>query len=130
MPNASGVYVGDMEVRCTHEKSGVQLVVDPTGGSFSPTELCATALGACILLTMGYYGMKHGVDVTGTTFAVTEEYARDHRRIARLEVVFSMPDRPFSDREKRSIERAARACPVHNSLNPEIEQVLTFHWPQ
>ena len=48
--------------------------------------------------------------------------------ISTLEVVFTMPDREYTDKQKTMIERAAHTCPVHLSLHPDVEQVFTFHW--
>ena len=52
------------------------------------------------------------------------------RRIGKVEVVFTMPDRPYSEKEKKVMERAANTCPVHLSLHPDVEQVFTFKWRQ
>lgn len=39
-----------------------------------------------------------------------------------------MPDRPYTEKQKASIERAAHTCPVHLSLHPDMEQVFIFNW--
>ena len=48
--------------------------------------------------------------------------------ISKIELVFDMPDREYSEKEKTQIERAANSCPVHGAFRPEIEQVFTFNW--
>lgn len=134
MPTITGTYLGDLRVEFTHVASGARLVTDAPvdnngkGEGFSPTDLCATALASCAMTIIGIYGKRHDVDVSGTRIEVTKTMSADPRRIGRLEVVFDMPDRPYTDKQKIMIERAAHTCPVHLSLHPDIEQVFTFRW--
>ena len=132
MPTVSARYLGDLRVECTHNQSGTTIITDaPTdnsgkGEAFSPTDLCATALGACAMTIMGIYAQKHGMDLTGAEMEINKIMSADPRRIGKVEVVFKMPARQFSEKDKTVLERAARACPVHKSLHPDVEQVLTF----
>ena len=136
MPTVTAIYQGNLRVECRHEQSGTTIVTDAPvdnrgrGEAFSPTDLCAAALGACAMTFMGLYGQEHDVDVSGTRMEITKTMSANPRRIGKIEVIFTMPDRPFSEKDKTSLERAARACAVHKSLHPDIEQVLTFRWPQ
>ena len=68
------------------------------------------------------------VDVTGTTIEISKTMSANPRRIGKIEIIFNMPDRDFSEKEKTMIERAAHTCPVHLSLHPDTEQVFTFKW--
>ena len=68
------------------------------------------------------------VDVTGTTIEISKTMSANPRRIGKIEIIFNMPDREFSEKEKTMIERAAHTCPVHLSLHPDTEQVFTFKW--
>lgn len=127
-------YLGDLRVECTHVKSGATIVTDAPvdnngkGEAFSPTDLCSASLGACAMTIIGIYGKQHGVDVTGTTLEITKTMAADPRRIGKIEVVFHMPDRDYTDKQKLLIERAAKTCPVHLSLGADVEQVFDFRW--
>lgn len=134
MATITATYNGDLRVECVHCQSGVKIVTDAPvdnngkGESFSPTDLCATALGTCAMTIIGIYGKNHNVDVTGTTLEITKTMARDPRRIGKIEVIFHMPDRDYSDKEKIMIERAAHTCPVAKSLGSELEQEFIFDW--
>ena len=77
---------------------------------------------------IGIYGKNHGVDVTGTEVEITKTMSASPRRIGKIEVVFKMPARSYSEKEKASIERSAHSCPVHLTLHPDVEQVFTFIW--
>lgn len=134
MATVTAKYLGDLRTECVHVASGTKLVTDAPvdnqgkGEAFSPTDLCATALAACAMTIIGIYGKSHDVDVTGTTIEVTKTMNANPRRIGKLEVVFTMPDREYTDKQKLLIERAAHTCPVHLSLHPDVEQVFTFKW--
>jgi|LakMenEpi03Aug12_release.lakeMendotaPanAssembly.Ray.scaffolds.fasta_scaffold288498_2 putative redox protein len=134
MVKLSSTYEGGLRCRAVHGPSGTALVTDaPTdnhgkGESFSPTDLVATALGACMMTVMGIVAERHGVDLTGMT-AETEKVmtAQPPRRIAslRTRLVIPLPaDHPHRER----LETAARACPVHASLHPEIDAAIEFVW--
>jgi putative redox protein len=127
-------YQGDLRCEARHEPSGMVLTTDAPvdnegkGESFSPTDLAATSLGTCMLTIMGIAARKQGVDLAGTTVRVVKEMsARPPRRIARLSVVFTIP-LPASHEKRVLLETAAKNCPVHLSLHPDVEQVMRFDW--
>src|SRR5258708_26082408 len=59
-------YQGDLQCRAVHGPSSAVLVTDAPvdnqgrGESFSPTDLVATGLGACMATVMGILARKHG----------------------------------------------------------------------
>lgn len=135
MATVTGTYLGGLRVEARHEQSGATLITDAPvdnkgqGRSFSPTDLCSTSLGACAMTIMGIFAEAHGLNIDGATFAVTKTMsASAPRRIAKIEVAFTFPDKGYSDKDKKSLERAALTCPVHHSLGPEVEQVISFNW--
>lgn len=128
-------YLGDLKVECIHNASGVKLLTDAPldnhgqGSSFSPTDLCVTSLAACAMTIIGITANTHGFDVTGTEIEVLKIMtSKPPRKIGRIEMIFHMPPREYSTKEKQMIERAARTCPVHLSLDPGIEQLFIFEW--
>ena len=136
MATATGTYLGDLRVELRHEQSGATIMTDAPvdnhgkGEAFSPTDMVGAALGACAMTIIGIYAQAHNVDVSGMKMEVTKTMNADPRRIGKLEVTFIMLKRAYSDKEKVSIERAARTCPVHLSLHPDTEQVFTFLWQE
>ena len=64
-------YLGDLRTRCTHEKSGAQLITDaPTdnhgkGESFSPTDLVATGFISCMLTVVGIHCNENNIEMLG-----------------------------------------------------------------
>lgn len=127
-------YLGDLRCEARHEPSGTLVTTDAPvdnegrGESFSPTDLAATSLGSCMLTIMGITARRHGVDLGETTVKVLKEMtAQAPRRIARLTVVFTIP-LPADHPQRTLLENAARSCPVHLSLNPDIVQEMRFDW--
>lgn len=134
MATISEKYMGDLRVECVHNASGTVIITDAPvdnqgkGEAFSPTDLCATALASCATTIMGIYARSHDIDITGMTVEVVKTMSASPRRIGKLEVTFNMPEREYSDREKKALINAAHTCPVHLSLHPDIEQIFTFNW--
>src|SRR5512140_3043505 len=108
-------YVGELHCRATHGPSGQSFTTDaPTdnggkGEAFSPTDLVATALGACLSTVMGLTARRTGIDLDGTRVRVLKEMTADPvRRIGRLTatVVFP-PGRRFTPEDRARLERTA-----------------------
>ena len=127
-------YQGDLHCKAVHGPSGAELTTDAPkdnqgrGESFSPTDLVATALGSCMLTIMGIMARTLNIDIAGATATVEKEMTTaPPRRIQRLTVRIHVPhDLSSEDREK--LERAARTCPVHKSLHPDVEIPIEFTW--
>ena len=127
-------YLGDLRVKATHGPSGTVLHTDAPvdnhgkGESFSPTDLAATALTACMATIMGIQARTLGVELRGMRLSVEKHMtAQPPRRIARLVLRIDMPAGVPADARPR-LERAAAACPVHHSLHPEIVTEVTWNW--
>ena len=127
-------YLGDLRCEARHEPSGTVITTDAPvdnegrGESFSPTDLAATSLGACMLTIMGIAARKQGVDLGDTQVKVLKEMTpKPPRRIAKLTVVFTIP-LPASHEKRAMLEEAARNCTVHLSLDPGVEQEMRFDW--
>ncbi len=134
MVNVQIEYQGDLHCKATHGPSGTELSTDAPkdnqgrGESFSPTDLVATALGSCMLTIMGIAARTLNVDISGARSTVTKEMtAAPPRRIERLTVRIHVPH-ALSAEDREKLERAARACPVHRSLHPEVQIPIEFTW--
>ena len=134
MTTAKVTYQGGLRTEAEHLKSGNKMITDaPTdnrgkGEAFSPTDLVATALASCILTIMGIKAADREIDIEGATAEVTKEMAANPRRIERLTVNIQMPDRNYSDEEKEILTKAAHHCPVGNSLNENLEEIVNINW--
>lgn len=127
-------YDGQLRTSAKHGPSGNTFITDAPvdnhgrGESFSPTDLVATALGACMATVMGIYAERHAVDLKGMRITVKKEMVQQPvRRIGKLTTEIFFPlvaDHP----QRAALERVALTCPVHQSLHPDVEKPVTFHW--
>ena len=124
-------YEGSLRCSAQHTESGVIVVTDApkdnhgNGASFSPSELLSVSLGSCILSIMGIMARSLDIDMTGATASVDKEMANVPRRIARISVHVHVPG-VLEEDQRRKLESAAHACPVHNVLS--IEAPISFSW--
>lgn len=126
-------YLGDLRTSSVHIQSGSEIISDAPvdnngkGEAFSPTDTVANALASCMLTVMGIKARTLDVDFTGATAQVTKHMQAEPRRISKIEVHFDMGI-AADDKTKTILERTALTCPVHLSLHPDIEKVVTFQW--
>ncbi|PKO18887.1 osmotically inducible protein OsmC [candidate division BRC1 bacterium HGW-BRC1-1] len=130
------VYRGDLACEVTHGPSGAKVTTDAPvdnggrGAAFSPTDLVAAALGACLVTIMGLTAKTSGLDIDGTRIHVTKEMAAaPMRRISRLVATVTLPHGKFSESDRAKLEASARLCPVKQSLHPDTEVVMEFVYP-
>lgn len=134
MTTVKAKYLGGFRVECEHLQSGAKIITDaPTdnhgkGEAFSPTDLCSTSLAACMMTIMGIYAQTAGIDVDGAEIEITKKMVTEPRRIGEIEVTFNMPDKDYSEKDKKALERAAHTCPVHYSLSENLVQTIKFNW--
>src|SRR6185436_11128537 len=70
------VYEGELRTRATHVFSGTQIFTDAPldnqgkAQSFSPSDLVATSLAACMITIMGIESRKLAVELKGSTMKV------------------------------------------------------------
>jgi putative redox protein len=131
-------YEGQLRCKSTHGPSKSSFITDAPadnhgkGEAFSPTDLVATALGACVMTTMGILAQRLNIDLAGMHAEVTKDMvSAPFRRIGKLTAKITIPaGKAVSisavDREK--LERAAHTCPVHKSLHPEVESIIELEW--
>ena len=131
------IYDGDLRTVATHLQSGTVIQTDAPvdnqgkGGSFSPSDLVATALGSCMLTIMGMKARDMDVDLKGTKIEILKIMKQDPRRIGGINLTFHFPN-GFRANEKQQtiLERAAHTCPVIYSIHPDIELKIVFNWKE
>lgn len=127
-------YLGDLRTESVHLQSGSKLITDaPTdnqgrGEAFSPTDLLATAYGCCVLTIAGIAAKTHGFNIDGAEVSTTKVMGVNPRRVVELVTEITLPHSNYSPKEKKIIELAAKECPVHNSLHPDLKTTVTFNY--
>ena len=134
MVEIKSVYEGQLHCNATHGPSGAVLATDAPkdnmgkGEAFSPTDLVATALGTCMLTTMGIVAQRNNIDITGARVRVTKEMvSQPARRVGTLGVEIVMP-KALGDEDRQRLENAAHTCPVAKTIHPDVKVPVTFKW--
>lgn len=130
----SGSYTGQLGVELTHGASGAKWnttgLVEEDGktSSFGPTDMIAASLGACVLTLIAIVGEREKLNLEGLGFSAKKQMGSGPRRIERVEMVVDMPAN-LDAGQRRKLERAARTCPVKNTLESSVEMPLEFRYP-
>ncbi len=134
METAQVKYLGNLRTESTHLQSGQVIITDApkdnegNGEAFSPTDLVCSALASCMLTIMGILAKRENIELKGTIIHVTKTMESNPRRIGaiQIDIVFAQNYNPA---DKIRLENAAKTCPVAKSLSPEIQQNITFIYP-
>ncbi|MBT8238183.1 MAG: OsmC family protein [Croceitalea sp.] len=126
-------YNGELRTTCQHLRSGNEFITDAPidnhglGQAFSPTDTVATGLASCMITVMGIKARDLQVDLKGSIAEVTKHMAADPRRISKIEVNLILPSN-VSAKHRTILERIGDTCPIHYSLHPDIQKVITYNW--
>ncbi len=116
-------YLGGLRTKCTHLKSGTEILTDaPTdnhgkGEAFSPTDLVATAYASCMISIVGIHCDENNIEMAGGTGEVTKVMGSGPRRIEKLTINLDFSMNNWSEEIKERVIRVAEACPVAKSIS-------------
>lgn len=127
MATISGKYLGNLCSEFTHNPSGAKITVDGNGNGFSPIDLTATALGACMFAMMGYTAMSKEINLEGMTIEIDRVMADAPRRISEFNIIVNFTQE-YTDKEKVVLQKAAETCPVKKTLSEDckINVIMNF----
>jgi putative redox protein len=123
---------GGLRTVLSHGPSGATLPTDAPkdnggeGSAFSPTDLVASGLLACMLTTMALVARREGIPWGKTRGRVEKHMNASPRRIAQLVVELWLPA-GLSAEERARMEAVAESCPVHKSLHPDVKISVRYH---
>ncbi len=127
-------YLGELRNLAKHVYSGTVIHTDAPldnnglAQSFSPTDLMATSLAACMMTIMGIEARKIKLELKGTTMEVVKIMASNPRRVAEIQITFTFKT-PIEQEYRQLLEYAAHHCPVAQSVHPDIKQQVVFKYP-
>ncbi|RKG72710.1 OsmC family peroxiredoxin [Corallococcus exercitus] len=128
------VSAPQLKTQVTHGPSGATLPTEApkdnggTGGSFSPTDLVATALASCVVTTMHLMAGKEGITLGEVRATVEKRMTPPPRKIGELVLSILMPSGLTKD-QRAMLEKIAHECPVARSLHPDVKVVTSFGYP-
>ena len=128
---AKVLYSGNLRTEATHLASNQKIITDAPidnhgkGEAFSPTDLVATSLASCMLTIMGIIADRNQINIDGATAEVKKNMGENPRRISEIRIEFNFFN-SISLEDRKKLERAARSCPVSNSLSKNLSEKLNF----
>lgn len=128
-----GRYLGAKRMELVHTDSGATIrTVAPKdnngdGTLFSPTDLFAASLGACMMTIIGIVAERDNVDLVGSHFTLIKEMSQNPRRVESIAVSMHLP-KALTDIQRKKFEAAGGTCPVHRSLHPEVKAEITYYY--
>ncbi len=131
---ATVLYENNLRTSCTHLQSGSKIETDaPTdnagkGERFSPTDLLATALAACMLTVMGIKAKGLHINLEGLRVDAEKLMKAEPRRVGGINLTVFIPEHLVSIEKKNIaiLKNTADTCPVMKSLHPDI--VVNVNW--
>ena len=126
-------YLGELRTQCQHLRSGNEFITDAPidnngkGEAFSPTDTVATALASCMLTVMGVKARSMELQLKGAYADITKHMAANPRRISGIDIQLYLPAAISKD-DQALLERVGNSCPVMQSIHPDIETAIQYHW--
>ena len=113
-----------VEIRVDGVADTLHTAHDGTGRYVTPGDMLVAALGACTLTMIGAVAQQFHQKMEDIHLTAKHEFLPNAKGLKRVELHITLPPGTPDDMRKRCLA-AARACPVHKSLNPAVEVVIT-----
>ena len=133
MSTSKIIYKNNLRTEAQHIASGQKIITDAPvdnngkGKAFSPTDLVATALASCMITIMAIVAEKNGIIISEISASVEKVMGTDPRTISDIVIDIKM-SKDLALKDRKRLEKAALACPVHKSLHPDVNKEITFNY--
>ena len=133
MSTSKIIYKNNLRTEAQHIASGQKIITDAPldnngkGEAFSPTDLVATALASCMITIMAIAAEKNGINLSETSASVKKIMGTNPRTISDVIIEITM-SKDLALKDRKRLEKAALACPVHKSLHPDMNKEITFSY--
>ena len=129
----TGKYIGKLGTEITHGPSGTVIKTaapvdnNGDGSSFSPTDLCASAIASCMMTIIAIKAEHKELSVDGMNFSLEKHMNQSPRHIASVPITINLPN-SISEKDRVLLEKSAMACPVHKSIASYVDIPVTFNY--
>ena len=133
MSTSKIIYKNNLRTEAQHIASGQKIITDAPvdnngkGEAFSPTDLVATSLASCMITIMAIAAEKNGINISGASASVKKIMGTNPRTISDVVIEITM-SKDLALKDRKRLEKAALACPVHKSLHPDMNKEITFSY--
>lgn len=98
------------------------------GEAFSPTDLLAGSLAACMLTILEIEMEKSGEKLAWAKAELNKSMHASPRKVAKVEIVIFLPKELETSSLWLGWKRAMEQCPVARSLHPELIQTIHYQF--
>ena len=119
-------YKGNFSTEMLHLESGEKVITDAPkdnqglGRTFSPTDLVASSLASCMITIIAIAAKTHNINISSIDSKVKKTMSVTlPRKISQIDVMLEVKG-DLDTKSKLIIERSAKNCPVHHSLNEDM----------
>lgn len=91
----------------------------------SPGDMLASCVASCMLSMIAYTGKNKGFETEG--ISISAACAEGKRGVGSLLFDVDVP-MPTSPVVRKMMEGAVASCPVGNSIHPDVEKKICWHW--
>ena len=126
-------YENNYHTVSTHESTGATIITDSPidnkvkADSFSPTDLVAAALTACILTIDGQAANTSGFSIEGAKASTKKIMSKTSpRRIEEIIINFDFSICKLDKKAQTIIKNITKSCPVVQSLHADIKKNISF----
>lgn len=134
MTKISLEYNGQLRTKLIHDPSKTSILTDAPkdnhglGNSFSPTDLVASALAACMITVLGIQNEERNLGIQEMSARVIKTMESNPRRISQVEIDLNIKTNDQGSRNQKLIEKIAKTCPVALSLSSELKQIINLEF--
>ncbi|MFK7757586.1 MAG: OsmC family protein [Flavobacteriales bacterium] len=132
MTKMSLEYNGQLRTKLVHDSSKAFLLTDAPvdnhglGESFSPTDLVASGLAACMITVLGIQNETKNLGILAMEATAEKHMKSNPRRISEIKVELKLKMKNRSTESHSLIREIAEHCPVAQSLSKDLNQILSI----
>ncbi len=132
MSNFKVTYKGQLTTEIEHLDTSETIITDAPkdnqglGRTFSPTDLTSSSLASCMLTIIAIAKRTHNLSIKKMNADVSKIMSlTSPRKISKIKVSINIEGN-LDEKSKTIIERSAKNCPVHHSLNVDVALTINY----
>lgn len=125
-------YNGALRCILTHNDSQNSINTDAPkdnhglGDSFSPTDLLASSLAACMVTILGIKNENLNLGILNMNAEIEKSMSSNPRKVNQIHVNLTVELSSRNENVEKQIQEIASTCPVALSIHPDTTQVINI----
>jgi len=127
-------YPEPLRTKAVHAGNQQTLITDAPsdngglGEAYSPTDLVAVGLASCIMTILGLRAKSRGLTIDSMEANTEKKMSPNPRRIGRIEIELTVKLLDSTTADQDWLRAEALACPVAESLHPDLQQKVDIRF--